>query len=381
MAEFELSPFISAGDGSESNPFVSDDGSAGIAGALRALSERGGVLRLPSGRYDINKPLVIDTPSTCVDGGVWACNTDPNGVFESRFGTKIRLNGQGYPAMKIGENTDPISGTIIKNIGFQSDIVGMDTRALIDFENPEKNAGLCLDSVRTDQCAFSKLSFCGFAAAVTASGNSEIDACIFEGINMDGCAVGVYFAPRASYYAHVRSCVIADTPYYGVYATGKRGSMHNLEIRNTHFVRNGGGFTDTDGRIPAAILFDGASRCAVTECLFDDAGTFWYYENSATKNEERKPSRRKTVGLYIIGNSNRVRDCTFLNSSDDSIRIEGNGNVLMNIIADGNIRISGKGNAVSGIVFTKPSSKLILEGEAKESTEIIGVSPDRIVKS
>ena len=379
MTKFELSPFVNAGDGSENTPFVSEDGTAGIGEALDALSVRGGVLRLPSGRYDITKTLTVDTPSLCVDGGIWACNTDPNGVFESRFGTKIRLLGRDYPAVRMGGKTDPISGTIIRNIGFQGDISGMDTRSLIDFDNPEKSAGICLDSVRTDQCAFSKLSFCGLATAVTASGNAEIDACIFEDINMDGCAVGIYFAPRASYYAHVRSCVIADTPYYGVYASGKHGSMHNLEIRNTHFVRNGGCFTDADGRIPAAILFDGVSRCAITECLFDAAGTFWYYETGATNNEERKPSKRKTVGLYIIGNSNRVRNCTFLNSSDDSIRIEGNGNILMGIISDGNIRISGKDNTVSGIVFTKPTSRLILEGEAKDSTEIIGVSPERII--
>ena len=144
MNKFDLAPCVTSGDGSEKNPYTSEDGSAGISEALGKLCERGGVLRLPSGRYDIYKTITVDTPSLCIDGGIWACNTDPNGVFESRFGTKIRVNGNGYPAIKMGKSCDPISGTVIRNIGVQGDIVGMDTRKLFDFNKPDSCAGLCL---------------------------------------------------------------------------------------------------------------------------------------------------------------------------------------------------------------------------------------------
>ena len=257
----------------------------------------------------------------------------------------------------------------------------MDTRRIVDFDNIEAAAGLCFDSVRTDQCAFTTLSVCGLATAVVATGDSEIDACIFEQINADGCGMGFWFAPRASYYVRIRCCIIADNPYYGIYVDGKGAQMHNLEILDSHFVRNGGCFSDAVPYKPAAVFLDGVSRCAVTHCLFDDPGTFWYYDDSAKSNEERQPSHIKIPALRIVGNENRIRDNTFRNSSADSITLEGNGNVLMNNIADGNVRINGRGNTVLGLVFTKPAAKLILEGEARDTTVILGVEEWRIVRS
>ena len=371
---------ICFGVGSETEPFCSTDGTAGIQRELDAHSARGGVVNLVDGRYDVEKTIIFDTSSLCLSGGVWACNTDPNGVFETAFGTKIRLRGTDYPAIRVGKERDPISGAIIRDLGVQGDIVGMDTREIVDFNDPTASAGLCLDSVRTDQCAFSKLSFCGLANAVAAVGNAEIDACIFENINTDGCGNGFWFSPRASYYARFRSCIIADNPYYGFYlgAEGKR--IHNLEILDSHFVRNGGAFAEGDGHLPAVVLFDGASRCAITHCIFDAPGVFWYYDKDAKANEERRPSKRKTTALYVRGNENRIRDNTFLNSSADSIVIEGNGNILIGNIADGNVRISGKGNTVATLIFTKPDSRLILEGEARETTVLMGVEESRIVR-
>ena len=79
------------GNGSEKQPYRSQDGTAGIADALSSLSERGGLLTLKCGRYDVSSSIVLDTPSTSLTGEVWACNTDPNGVFETPFGTKIRM--------------------------------------------------------------------------------------------------------------------------------------------------------------------------------------------------------------------------------------------------------------------------------------------------
>jgi hypothetical protein len=188
---------VREGNGTEENPYRSADRTAGIQSELDAIAARGGLLNLESARYDIEKSIVLDTSSLALDGGVWACNTDPNGVFESKFGTKIRMHGTDYPALVMGRATDPISGAIIRNLGVQGDIVGMDTRPLVNFDEPRRAAGLCLDTVRTDQCAFTKLSFCGLANAVVATGNAEIDACIFENINTDGCGNGFWFSPRS----------------------------------------------------------------------------------------------------------------------------------------------------------------------------------------
>lgn len=343
-----------------------------------AQMERGGCLELPCGQCDIASSIVLDTPSACLTGGIWSCNTDPNGVFESQHGTKIRMHGRNYPAICVGKECTPISGAVVREIGVQGDICGMDTRMLVDFDAPEKAAGLCLDSVRTDQCAFVRLSFCGLANAVCVTGNAEVDACRFERINTDGCGNGFYFAPRASYYAQIHSCVAADNPYYGVYAHGEK--MHNLLISDTHFVRNGGAFGDQDGRLPAAVLLERVSHSEVARCLFDDPGTFWYYNDDAKENSERQPTHRKTVALHVIGNENRIRDNTFLHSSDDSIRVEGNGNVLLSNIADGHVRICGTGNQVINLAFTRPESRLILMGEAANSTYVSGVDEERIMR-
>lgn len=368
------------GTGSERDPFRSPDGTAGIQSSLNALSERGGLLNLTCGRYDIEKPIVFDLPSTCLDGGVWACNTDPNGVFETPFGTKLRMTGTDYPAILFGSTADPISGAIIRNLGVQGDIIGMDTRQIFDPNAPMRAAGLCLNSVRTDQCAFTKLSFCGLGSAVVATGNAEIDACIFENINTDGCANGFWFSPRASYYARVRACIMADNPYYGFYVGGEGKHIHNLEILDCHFVRCGGAFEDGDKMLPAAVFLDNASKCAVTHCIFDAPGTFWYYQDKTLSNAEHEITRRKTPALRIVGNENRIRDNTFLNSSDDSVTVIGNGNILLGNIADGNVRIRGKNNVVSNLIFTKSGARLILEADAAETTVILGVEESRIVR-
>lgn len=378
---FDKTSNVRQGDGSETNPYRSADGTAGIQDELSALSERGGILNLKSARYDIERPIVIDSSSLCLDGGVWACNTDPNGVFESKNGTKLRMHGKSFSALRVGVNTDPISGAIIRNLGIQGDISGMDTRHLVNFNQPTHSAGLSLDGTRCDQCAFTKLSLCGLANGVSASGSAEIDACIFENINTDGCGNGFWFSPRASYYARVRACIMADNPYYGFYLGANGKNIHNLEILDCHFVRNGGAFTDSDGMPPAAVFFDNVSRCAITQCIFDDPGTFWFYDENATENSERQPSHRKTPALRIAGNENRIRGNTFLNSSDDSATIVGDGNILIGNVCDGNVRIRGRNNVVSTLVFTKPTSRLILEEDACDSTVILGVEPHRIVKA
>ena len=347
---------------------------------LRALEARGGRLTLPCGAYDIHDTVTVDDSGVCLAGETWACNVDPNGVFEPRHGTKLRMRGRDFAAVTVGREHDPISGAEVCCLGIQGDIEGMDVRPYVDFAHPERMSGLCLDSVRTDQCDFRQLSFCGLAAAVCVTGQAEVDACLFEHLNADGCGCGVWFAPRASYYARFRSCVVADNPYYGLYATSKDGHMHNLMVQDMIFVRNGGCFTDDDELPAAAVLFDRVNNCAVERCLIDDPGTFWYYDEDATHNEQRQPSHRKTAALHVIGSGNRGRDNTILHASAEAIIVEGDRNVLLGNIADGNVVVSGRDNTVINQVFTSPDARLILKGEAAASTTVVGVPEDRIVR-
>lgn len=368
------------GDGSEEAPFTSSDGRAGLQYKLDSLTH-GGIVELESLRYNLEKTLTLDSSSRAIVGKIWCCNTDPNGVFESKFGTKLRLIGRDFPAIRVGDAVNPISGAKVAELGVQGDIPGMDTRPLMDFDNPEASAGLCIDKVRCDQCSFTRLSFCGLSSAVCLSGTAMSDACRFENINVDGCAIGFYISPKTCVYSHVKNCVAADTPYYGAYVVGTGKRIANLTLADTHFVRNGGAFEDADGRIHASVLFRDTDRCEIRNCLFDSPGTFWHYPDDAKRNGDKDEIiKRKTVALAVIGNGHRILGNTFLNSSDDSIRITGNGNVLMSNIADGNVRISGKGNYVSSLAFTSSDARLILEGEAKDSTVIFGVEEWRIVK-
>ncbi len=366
------------GEGTEKAPFRSADGSAGINQALSALTERGGLLRLPCARYDVTAPIVMDLSSTKLAGDVWACNTDPNGVFESAFGTKIRLNGMSFPAIRMGES-HTLSGTLLEGFGVQGDIAGMDTRPYFDIQNPTAGAGLAFDAVRTDQCEVDKLSFCGLGAAVAATGNAEIDACQITRCNMDGCGVGVYFSPRASYYARIRDCIIADTPYYGALIDGRGKFIHNLELTGIHFVRNGGClFEKPDLPQPAAVSLLNVSNCAIERNNFDDPGTFWYYGDTATENNERQPEKHPVPALIVTGDRNRIRDNVFQHTKGEAVHIRGNGNVLMNNICDGDVVISGKGNIISGLALSK-DARLILTAEATD-TEIFGVNEARIVR-
>jgi hypothetical protein len=60
--------------------------------------------------------------------------------------------------------------------------------------------------------------------------------------------------------------------------------------------------------------------------------------------------------------------------------MEGKGNVLMNNITDGNIRLRGEGNTVVNTVFTKPDARLILTGAAADTTTVVGLPEERIVR-
>lgn len=351
-----------------------------IQAALDRKRESGGCVSLGTGTHTLTEPLVLDTPSTRLSGEVWAYNLDPNGVFETPFGTKLRLSGKDFPAIRIGKARPP-AGVMITDLGIQGDIVGMDTRRLFTPQDPSASAGLCFDAQRVDQGEFSKISCCGLAVAVSATEEAELDACIFERVNMDGCCVGVYMRPRAAYYSHFRHCIVADTPAWGFYFDGTgRSSVYNVDITDTHFVRNCGSLPIKDEEA-AAVLLKGAKSWIFRDNLVDSPGTYWHYSDHATRNEERQIFKADAVGLAVRGDKNRILGNIFLGCRNDAISVIGNENILMNNVCSSDVVIEGEGNIVSALVFSSPEARLILRGAARERTEIIGVDSARIVKA
>jgi parallel beta-helix repeat protein len=325
-----------------------------------------------------SSPIVLRTPSTGLRGEIWACNTDPNGVFEPKNGTKLRRIGTGFPSILVG-NDRTLSGNNVSNLGIQGDIVGMDTRAAFDAARPWASAGLYFGRERVDQGDFSKISCCGLACAVSIAEDAEIDACDFRKINADGSCVGIYFSPRASYYARFYRCVVADTPSYGFFADGHGKWIHNMDIADCHFVRNAGA-NHLTGHPSAAVCLSGLSRCSFRDNLVDAPGVFWYFEPTATENTDKTVYEGPALGLWVEGNENRITGNVFLNSSAESVYIKGKGNVLMNNTADGDVVIAGEGNFINGLAFTKPDARLILTGAAAGTTRVFGVEENRIVR-
>ncbi|MBE5772406.1 MAG: hypothetical protein E7337_00550 [Clostridiales bacterium] len=347
-----------------------------IALALKTL-QGGGKVFVPAGSYDICAPVVMDIPCQKLEGEVWNYSSDPNGVFESRYGTKLRMRRNDIPAIDIAPQR-VLGGNVIRDIGIQGNISGMDTRGLFDFSNPAAASGLYFGGQRIDQAEFSKISFCGLASAVCAAGDSEIDACTFEKLNTDGCCIGIYFSPRAAFYPMFRQCIVADNPAYGFFADGRGRIIHNVEVSECRFVRNGGAFPE-DGLPHAAVCLYHINKCALRDNLIDDPGTFWYYDPNATCNDQRQPSHRKTTAIHVEGCENRITGNTVLNSSAESIVVKGDRNILLNNIVDGDIVVEGTGNILSGNVFTKPEARLVLKGKC-EGTQISGIPEDRIVR-
>lgn len=307
----------------------------------------------------MEQPLIVDIPCIKIEGEVWNYPSDPNGVFESPYGTKLKLKKNGIPAVSVGEQM-VLGGNVIKDLGIQGDIIGMDTRGLFDYQNPSASAGLYFGGTRVDQAEFSKLSMCGLAAAISVADNAEIDGCTFEKINTDGCCIGFYFSPRASYYPMFRHCIAADTPSYGFFVNGKGASMHHLDIYGCMFVRNGGAFPDNNPYPPAAVCFYKVSNCSIRDCTFDGTGTFWYYSPDAKKNSKRVASKQATPCIYIKGNGNRITGNLFTKCASHAIVIHGDNNIIMNNIMDGNIIIRGKKNQLINNVFTN-DAKVIME--------------------
>jgi len=343
---------------------------------LKNPGARGGRIRLEPLQYHITGTLEIDRPCVFIEGDVWAYSSDPNGVFEGHSGTQIRLRGREYPAFSIGVN-HTAEGCVIRDIGIQGDITGMDTRPLFDPKHPLNSSGITFSRKRVDQAEFSKISMCGLQCAICACEDAEVDACLFERLNVDGCAIGAWFAPRAAYYVRFHEWVAADNPYYGLYVNAENRQNRRMEITGIQFIRTGGAFTEDDGLIHAAVCLDHVDTCIFRGNLIDDAGVFWYYSPDAEENSAHETYVFPTVSLYCRGNENMIADCVISCSHAASMVIRGNGNVLMNNTADGDVVIEGSGNTVSGLVFTAEKARLVIRGE---NNRIWGVAPERILQ-
>ena len=350
-------------------------GTGSPAALLKGLGSRGGRVLLPAERFDLDETLNIDQPCVCLEGEVWAYSSDPNGVFESRCGTQLRLRGRSFPALSVGV-TRTAEGCVVRNLGIQGDIRGMDTRPLFDMARPLASSGLTLSHTRVDQAEFSKLSFCGLHCGVCACGDAEVDACLFERLNVDGCAVGAYFAPRAAYYVRFRSWVAADNPYYALYVCGEGRQNRRMEISQIQFIRSGGAFREDDGLIHAAVCLERVDTCVFRDNLIDDAGVFWYFAPDAADNSAHETRIFPTVSLYLHGNGNTVSGNVISCSHAASMIVRGDGNVLTNNTADRDVVIDGNGNTVSGLTFTSPDARLVLRGK---DNRVWGVPEERIL--
>ena len=69
---------------------------------LKELGPRSGRIHLSAQQYNITESILIDRPCVRLEGEMWAYSSDPNGVFESRYGTQLRLRGKGFPALSVG---------------------------------------------------------------------------------------------------------------------------------------------------------------------------------------------------------------------------------------------------------------------------------------
>ncbi len=345
-----------------------------IVSGLKDLGPRDGKVHLLPESYSLTAPVDIDRPCVCLEGDIWSYSADPNGVFESRYGTQLRLRGRGFPALRVGV-TRTAEGCVVRDQGIQGDITGMDTRLLLDTAHLLASSGLTLSGTRVDQAEFSKISFCGLQCGVCACGDAEVDACLFERLNVDGCAIGAYFAPRAAYYVRFHKWVAADNPYWGLYVNGEGRQNRRMEITQIQFIRSGGAFEEGDGLVHAAVCLDHVDTCIFRGNLIDDAGVFWLFAPDAESNSAHETRIFPTVSLYVRGNENVIADNVISCSHAASIVVKGSGNVLMNHTADGDVVIEGSGNTVSNLVFTTPASHLVLRGGGNR---VYGVPPERI---
>lgn len=320
---------------------------------------------LPSNEYLLKSPIKIDKAIN-LQGEFRYYPNDPNGVFENVGGAKLKTEGN-FNAVEI--STDLIGGILISEIGVQGNIYGMDTRN--SFDEKDISSGISIIKGRIDQGNFNRISVTGKPSAISILKGGEIDATLFQNVNTDGCAVGVYFCPEHTYYARFDSCVIADTPDCGFYAKSN-GSSHDLSITNCYFVRNAGQAKFSNN----AVYISGINSVNFTNNVIDDTGTFWYYHPTAKSNGDKTEIKENATSLYINGNKCIISNNQIVGGTGNAVILEGDDNLISSGIYDKNIIISGNNNTVNGVKLLN-GAKLILKDAI--NTQIYGVDEKDVI--
>lgn len=386
-------------------PFEGVDGAGGINIAILRLKQ-GGKVRIPSANFLLTRPIIVSSRSIKIEGDSWNYPNDPNGVYASNEGSKLKVDVDGS-----GLQLNNASGTTISDIGFQGQYTNGEVKGTFDRTMPIKNSGICSVVGRNDQMEISRVSCQGLSAGFSIVPNGDIDATIFERLNADGCNIAFLFSPKDTYYAKVRDSIFADCPAYGVCVIKNTMSdAHNLQmltIDGIVCVRNGGGFSKQQleqfgNDMAAGMLISGVVYSMIINNQIDNSGVYWdttrasevgylfEYANSeniisnntgevfATKDyvydchglileghetlvsNNRVNGTRGGYALKVIGNYNNVVNNTL--NGTKGIYLNGNSNNVTNNIVKGDIEIDGNNNKLSDIFISSGKTIIIHSG-------------------
>lgn len=298
-----------SGAGTPSSPFISTDGTGGLADCIAALKNRGsgGKLLIPNGCYTLTTPLTINGINCLhIEGESWNYPAHPNGVHESNDGTKLKIGANSIPAIIYAGG----NGGTFSNFGIVGRISNSDTSGAYDRDNRSYNVGFYHTVSYSDQIELRRVNFTGLAAAIVAGAGSNIDAATFTNLNMDGCDVGIVIDGAQSIYTKIIDNLIADTPGYGLFI-GPAATCTGLIIQNNIFVRNSGKFSVsqksafTEGIY--AVYLNDLRSATITGNTIHTAGTYYNTVDASNKYYEYEET---ACGLYLDGET-----CTLSNNS------------------------------------------------------------------
>lgn len=347
------------GLGTENNPFTSTDGTAGFRDVISKLTARGGKIRVPNGTYIISNPIYLIQKNIHIEGDIWNYANDPNGVWESNNGTKLKATRQDMPIMALTGSSN-LSGGRIAQVGFQGIVANSNTRDLFSISNAGNDCGISMPTARIDQFELYRVAFCGLASGISVTGGS-IDACIFDRVNTDGCNVGIYFHPSNTYYAKIKDSIIADCPAQGIHIGKSAIDPHDLQMLNLDglvLVRNCGAMTDEQlaESEAASALIKNVRFSIIRNCEIDNTGVWWEYFSNADRS--RTIHTMIATGLILEGYYNQVINNRINGATGYSLDLRGNNNIVSNnqLYADDSVMITGNNNKIKDCDITSKSA-------------------------
>lgn len=386
------------GDGSRSDNYASKDNKAGFGYALSSCVN-GGKVNVKSGCYLVGEPIVVDGNCINIEGDIWNYPSHPNGVYESYDGTKLKPTASAFPIMKFANG----NGIRISQLGFNGIVSNGNTKGRFNYSNPSIDCGLELTTPYSDQFEFERLSFTGLACGIVANKSSaQLDAFIIDRINADGCDVGMYFNIGSAIYGKIKDCIVADNPAHGFYF---KGSLSGSTISGMVFVRNGGGYSDTQKTALGAdnlcaVYINKLNKSKFINNVIHNSGTYhdttqsaegtWEYQNASglifnsASSEIRgnDVSEAQNYSAVFGGDYNTYRDNSFtgnngviINGSYNlfygnsitarnnttALTVNGNSNKIMALDSEGTIVLNGNNN----IVYRQGYEKVIVSAGSK----------------